>query len=93
MLALRFGSFRKLGVPYLGVRIIGILLFRVLYQGPQFSESFKAFRIKFSGFRDPKHHKTSSTPTTTSCTTLPLQGLQDLVAEFISPTKYTLSVL
>ena len=26
-----FGSFRKLGVPYLGVLIIGILLFRVLY--------------------------------------------------------------
>ena len=27
----RFGSFRKLGVPYLGVLIIRILLFRVLY--------------------------------------------------------------
>ena len=26
-----FGSFRKLGVPYLGVLIIRILLYRVLY--------------------------------------------------------------
>ena len=29
------GSFRKLGVPYFGVLIIRILLFRVLYEGPQ----------------------------------------------------------
>ena len=28
---LGFGSFRKLGVPYFGVPIIRILLFRVLY--------------------------------------------------------------
>ena len=28
---LRIGSFRKLGVPFLGVLIIRILLFRVLY--------------------------------------------------------------
>ena len=27
----KFGSFRKLGVPYFGVLIIRILLFRVLY--------------------------------------------------------------
>ena len=33
------GSFRKLGVPYLGVLIIRILLFRVLYSGPLFSET------------------------------------------------------
>ena len=31
-------SFRKLGVPYSGVPIIRILLFRVLYKGPLFSE-------------------------------------------------------
>ena len=35
------GSFRNLGVPYLGVRIIRILLFRALYQGPLFSENPK----------------------------------------------------
>ena len=34
-----YGSFRKLGVPYFGVLIIRILLFRVLYQGPLFSET------------------------------------------------------
>ena len=40
------GSFRNLGVPYFGVLIIRILLFRVLYSGPLFpvtpksSESF-----------------------------------------------------
>ena len=33
------GSFRKLGIPYLGGLIIRILLFRVLYSGPQFSET------------------------------------------------------
>ena len=33
------GSFRKLGVPYFGVLIIKILLFRVLYLGPLFSNS------------------------------------------------------
>ena len=27
----QYGSFRKLGGPYFGVLIIGILLFRVLY--------------------------------------------------------------
>ena len=30
------GSFRKLGVPYFGVLMIRILLFRVLYLGPYF---------------------------------------------------------
>ena len=34
-----YGSFRKLGVPYFGVRIISILLFRVLFWGPLFSET------------------------------------------------------
>ena len=34
-----FGSFRKVGVPYYGVLKIRILLFRVLYQGPLFSET------------------------------------------------------
>ena len=35
-----FGSFRKLGVPYFGVLIIRILLFRVLYLGsPIFGNS------------------------------------------------------
>ena len=33
------GSFRKLGVPYLGVLIIRTLLFRVLYLDPLFSET------------------------------------------------------
>ena len=35
----RYGSFRKLGVPYFGILIIRILLFRVLYEGPLFSET------------------------------------------------------
>ena len=34
-----YGSFRQLGVPYLGVLIIRILLFRVLYSCPLFSET------------------------------------------------------
>ena len=37
--ALICGSFRKLGVPYFGVLIIRILIFRVLYEGPLFSET------------------------------------------------------
>ena len=32
-------SFRKLGVPSFGVHIIGILLFKLIYQGPPFSET------------------------------------------------------
>ena len=36
---LQYGSFRKLGVPHLGALIIKILLFRVLYWGPVFSET------------------------------------------------------
>ena len=39
VLRLLNGSFRKLGVPYFGVLIIRILLFRVLYWGPLFSET------------------------------------------------------
>ena len=35
----QLGSFRKLGVPYCGVLIIRILLFRVLCWGPLFSET------------------------------------------------------
>ena len=34
-----YGSFRKFGLPYFGVLIIRILLFRVLYYGPLFSEN------------------------------------------------------
>ena len=34
-----FREFPKIGVPYLGVLIIRILLFRVLYKGPLFSET------------------------------------------------------
>ena len=34
-----YGSFRKFGVPYFGVLIIRILLFRVVYQVPLFSET------------------------------------------------------
>ena len=37
-----YGSLRKLGVPYLGVPTIRILLFRVLYKGPLFSETPKS---------------------------------------------------
>ena len=37
--AFKFGSFRKLGIPYFGVIITRILLFRVLYWGPLFSET------------------------------------------------------
>ena len=33
------GSFRKLGVPYFGVLRIRILLFKVLFSGPLFSET------------------------------------------------------
>ena len=36
-----YGSFRKLGVPYSGVLKIRILLFRVLYYVPLFSETPK----------------------------------------------------
>ena len=36
---MEYGSFRKLGVPCFGVLIIRILLFRVLYSGPLFSET------------------------------------------------------
>ena len=40
----------SLSVPYLGVLIIRILLFRVLYQGPLFSESVgAALGIKYPG--------------------------------------------
>ena len=41
----KYGSFQKLGVPYFGVLIIRILLFRVLYQGPLFLETL----ISYSG--------------------------------------------
>ena len=34
-----YGGFRKWGVPYFGVLIVRILLFRVLHQGPLFSET------------------------------------------------------
>ena len=34
-----YGSFRKFRVRYFGIRIIRILLFRVLYPGPLFSET------------------------------------------------------
>ena len=33
-----YGSFRQWGVLYFGVLIVRILLFRVLYQGPLFSD-------------------------------------------------------
>ena len=33
------GSFRKFGVPYLGVLIIRTLLFKVVYLDPLFSET------------------------------------------------------
>ena len=35
----RFRKFPKIGVPHLGVLIVRILLFRVLYWGPLFSET------------------------------------------------------
>ena len=39
MKGLGFREFPKIGVPYLGVLTIRILLFRVLYWGPLFSET------------------------------------------------------
>ena len=45
-----YGSFRKLGVPYFGVLIIRILLFRVLYWGPLFSETPIYIYIYTHGF-------------------------------------------
>ena len=36
-----YRSFRKLGIPYFGVLIVRILVFRVLYGGPLFSETSK----------------------------------------------------
>ena len=33
----RWFFFRKLGVPYFGILVMGFLLFRVLYLGPLFS--------------------------------------------------------
>ena len=45
-----YASFRKLGVPYFGVLIIRILLFRVLYWGPLFSETPK-WRFEDAGFQ------------------------------------------
>ena len=61
-----YGSFRKLGVPYLGVLIIRTLLFRVLYLDLLFSEtpiSFSGFRVwgrgqesSFSGLRFMNHN-------------------------------------
>ena len=39
------GTFRKKEVPYFGVLIIRILLFRVLYQAPLFSETPNDFRL------------------------------------------------
>ena len=38
-LRVSYGGFRKLGAPYFGVLMIRILLFRVLYWGPLFSET------------------------------------------------------
>ena len=43
----RDGSFGKLGVPYFGVLIIRILLFRVLYKGPLFSETPRCLMISY----------------------------------------------
>ena len=39
-------SFRELGVPNFGVLIIRILLFRVLYSGPLFSETPKCESVR-----------------------------------------------
>ena len=49
-----YGSFRKQGVPYSRVLIRRILLFRVLYSGPLFSETpiyfgYKLYRVQGSG--------------------------------------------
>ena len=41
-----YGSFRKFGVPYFGVLKIRILLFRVLYLGPLFSEKLPYSFVK-----------------------------------------------
>ena len=39
MMAEMYVTFRKFRVPYFGVLVIRILLFRVLYWGPLFSET------------------------------------------------------
>ena len=46
-------DFPKIRVPYLGVLIISILLFRVLYLGPLFSETpiFSSWRRAWSASR------------------------------------------
>ena len=55
---LGYGSCRKLGVPYFGILIIRILLCRVLYLGPLFSETpilgFEFMRLFVLGDRVPK---------------------------------------
>ena len=43
-----YGSFRKLGVPNFGVLIMGILLFRVLYQAPL----LRKLPYGFTGFHE-----------------------------------------
>ena len=54
---LLYGSFRKLGVPCLGVPITRILLLRALYWGPLFSET-PFFRVwGRSRSKDPEAFK------------------------------------
>ena len=49
--SIRVWSFRKLGVPYFGILVIRILLFRVLYSGPLLSETPKYHPVKALGCR------------------------------------------
>ena len=51
------GTFRTLGVPYFGVLIIRILLSRVLYQGPLFSETPMCYVQKDCGLQPSALHK------------------------------------
>ena len=49
-----FGSFRNLGLPYFGVLMIRILLFRVFYSGPPFSETPILLPCFSSGCQTPR---------------------------------------
>ena len=51
-----YGGFRKFGVPYFGVLIIRILLYRVLYMGPLFSET--PLLLRAGGMRGFGFHHT-----------------------------------
>ena len=65
-LGLRIGEFPRIRVPYFGVLIIRILLFRVLHQGPLFSETpseaSKSSDLSPGGFEPPRSGSVMGTP-------------------------------